>query len=447
MSTITSIIARQIFDSRGNPTVECDVHTTDGMFRAAVPSGASTGVYEALELRDGVKADYMGKGVSKAVINVKTIIGPALIGMNPADQKAIDTKMVEELDGTTNEWGWCKAKLGANAILAVSMAVCKAGAAAKKVPLYVHIAELAGNPTDSMYLPVPAFNIINGGSHAGNKLAMQEFMILPVGASSFTEAMKMGTEVYHNLKKVIEAKYGQDACNVGDEGGFAPNILATDDGLMLVVEAIEKAGYTGKVFIGMDVAASEFYTKDKMYDLDFKTEGDAKDKSQTITGEALMALYAKMTVDFPVISIEDPFDQDDFPSYTMMTGAMSKCQIVGDDLLVTNPKRVQKAIDEKACNALLLKVNQIGSISESIEAVNMAKAAGWGVMTSHRSGETEDSFIADLAVGLATGQIKTGAPCRSERLAKYNQLLRIEEELGDRGKYTGADFRLPPLKR
>mmetsp|Transcript_31452 Transcript_31452/g.72323 ORF Transcript_31452/g.72323 Transcript_31452/m.72323 type:complete len:448 (-) Transcript_31452:298-1641(-) len=443
MSTITSIIARQIFDSRGNPTVECDVHTTDGMFRAAVPSGASTGVYEALELRDGVKADYMGKGVSKAVINVKTIIGPALIGMNPADQKAIDTKMVEELDGTTNEWGWCKAKLGANAILAVSMAVCKAGAAAKKVPLYVHIAELAGNPTDSMYLPVPAFNIINGGSHAGNKLAMQEFMILPVGASSFTEAMKMGTEVYHNLKKVIEAKYGQDACNVGDEGGFAPNILATDDGLMLVVEAIEKAGYTGKVFIGMDVAASEFYTKDKMYDLDFKTEGDAKDKSQTITGEALMALYAKMTVDFPVISIEDPFDQDDFPSYTMMTGAMSKCQIVGDDLLVTNPKRVQKAIDEKACNALLLKVNQIGSISESIEAVNMAKAAGWGVMTSHRSGETEDSFIADLAVGLATGQIKTGAPCRSERLAKYNQLLRIEEELGEKSVYVGADFRNP----
>mmetsp|Transcript_898 Transcript_898/g.2421 ORF Transcript_898/g.2421 Transcript_898/m.2421 type:complete len:448 (+) Transcript_898:77-1420(+) len=443
MSTITSIIARQIFDSRGNPTVECDVHTTDGMFRAAVPSGASTGVYEALELRDGVKADYMGKGVSKAVINVKTIIGPALIGMNPADQKAIDTKMVEELDGTTNEWGWCKAKLGANAILAVSMAVCKAGAAAKKVPLYVHIAELAGNPTDSMYLPVPAFNIINGGSHAGNKLAMQEFMILPVGASSFTEAMKMGTEVYHNLKKVIEAKYGQDACNVGDEGGFAPNILATDDGLMLVVEAIEKAGYTGKVFIGMDVAASEFYTKDKMYDLDFKTEGDAKDKSQTITGEALMALYAKMTVDFPVISIEDPFDQDDFPSYTMMTGAMSKCQIVGDDLLVTNPVRVKSAIEKKACNSLLLKVNQIGSITESIEAVRTAKRAGWSVMTSHRSGETEDSFIADLAVGLNTGQIKTGAPCRSERLAKYNQLLRIEEELGEKSVYVGADFRNP----
>jgi len=276
---------------------------------------------------------------------------------------------------------------------------------------------------------------------------MQEFMILPVGASSFTEAMKMGSEVYHNLKSVIKKKYGQDACNVGDEGGFAPNILANEEGLNLVVEAIEKAGYTGKVKIGMDVAASEFYTESKMYDLDFKTEGADKDLSQTISGEQLTAMYEKFCSDYPVISIEDPFDQDDFPAYAAMTAKLgAKCQVVGDDLLVTNPKRVQKAIDEKACNALLLKVNQIGSVSESIEAVGMAKAAGWGVMTSHRSGETEDSFIADLAVGLGTGQIKTGAPCRSERLAKYNQLLRIEEELGDKGKYTGEEFRLPKLK-
>jgi len=396
-----------------------------------------------------VKADYMGKGVKTAVENIKTIIGPALIGMDPSQQQVIDKKMVEEIDGTQNEWGWCKKKVGANAILAVSMAVCKAGAAAMKMPLYKHIAVLAGNSTEEMFLPVPAFNIINGGSHAGNKLAMQEFMILPVGATSFTESMKMGSEVYHHLKKVISTKYGQDACNVGDEGGFAPNILANEEGLNLVVEAIEKAGYTGKVKIGMDVAASEFYTAEKMYDLDFKTEGDAKDKSQTISGDKLTEMYQSFCDKYPVISIEDPFDQDDFPSYGKMTALLGKtCQVVGDDLLVTNPKRVQKAIDEKACNALLLKVNQIGSISESIEAVNMAKAAGWGVMTSHRSGETEDSFIADLAVGLGTGQIKTGAPCRSERLAKYNQLLRIEEELGASGKYTGEEhFRLPPLKK
>merc|ERR1719293_213269 len=287
----------------------------------------------------------------------------------------------------------------------------------------------------------------NGGSHAGNKLAMQEFMILPVGASSFTQAMKMGSEVYHNLKSVIAKKYGQDACNVGDEGGFAPNILENKEGLDLVVEAIEKAGYTGKVKLGMDVAASEFWKDaEKVYDLDFKTENN--DKSQCKTGEELLGMYKDFVTNYPMISIEDPFDQDDFASYTMTTEAIGKeCQIVGDDLLVTNPTRVQKAIDDKACNALLLKVNQIGSVTESIEAVNMSKAAGWGVMTSHRSGETEDSFIADLAVGLGTGQIKTGAPCRSERLAKYNQLLRIEEELGAKGKYTGGEYRLPPLKK
>jgi len=446
--TIKAVKSRQIFDSRGNPTVEVDLLTAKGQtYRAAVPSGASTGVYEALELRDGDKALYMGKGVSKAVANVNNTIAPALVGMDPTQQKEIDDKMVKTLDGSKNEWGWSKSKLGANAILGVSMAVCKAGAASKGMPLYKHIAELAGNPTDKMYMPVPAFNVINGGSHAGNKLAMQEFMILPLGAKDFTEAMRMGSEVYHNLKSVIKSKYGQDACNVGDEGGFAPNILENKEGLDLLVSAIEKAGYTGKVKIGMDVAASEFWLAEKkVYDLDFKTENN--DGSQCKTGEELMKVYEEFVKDYPMVSIEDPFDQDDFDSYKAMTELLGeKCQVVGDDLLVTNPTRVQKAIDEKACNALLLKVNQIGSISESIEAVGMAKAAGWGVMTSHRSGETEDSFIADLAVGLKTGQIKTGAPCRSERLSKYNQLLRIEEELGPKAAiYAGNSFRLPPAE-
>jgi len=444
--TIKVCKGRQIFDSRGNPTVEVDILTVKGAtYRAAVPSGASTGVYEALEMRDGDKANYMGKGVDRASKNVTNTIGPALVGMDPIQQTEIDDKMVKVLDGSKNEWGWSKSKLGANAILGVSMAVCKAGAACKNLPLYKHIAELAGNPTDKMIMPVPAFNVINGGSHAGNKLAMQEFMILPTGAKTFTEAMKMGSETYHNLKAVIKDKYGQDACNVGDEGGFAPNILDNKEGLDLLVSAIEKAGYTDRVKIGMDVAASEFWLADKkVYDLDFKTASN--DGSQCKTGEELMEVYAGFIKDFPIVSIEDPFDQDDFPSYIAMTEKFGKdCQIVGDDLLVTNPTRVKKAIDEKACNALLLKVNQIGSITEAIEAVKMAQEAGWGVMTSHRSGETEDSFIADLAVGLKTGQIKTGAPCRSERLAKYNQLLRIEEELGDKAVYPGKSFRAPKL--
>jgi len=430
-AAITKVVGRQIFDSRGNPTVECDVHTHKGMFRAAVPSGASTGIYEAVELRDDDKSKYMGKGVSKAVAALNDVIAPALIGKDPTQQKELDDFMCKELDGTDN-----KGKLGANAILAVSMAVCKAGAGEKGVPLYQHIADVAGNT--KLVLPVPAFNIINGGSHAGNALAMQEFMILPVGASSFTEAMRMGGEVYHNLKSVIKAKYGQDACNVGDEGGFAPNIGSNEEGLKLVVEAIEKAGYTGKVKIGMDVAASEFMTEDKMYDLDFKNQPN--DGSQKKSGEEMIALYKSFCDEYPIISIEDPFDQDDFDNTKALTD-MGQCQVVGDDLLVTNPSRVKAAIEGKTCNALLLKVNQIGTISESIEAVRMSKEANWGVMASHRSGETEDSFIADLAVGLATGQIKTGAPCRSERLAKYNQLLRIEEELGENAVYAGAEYR------
>ncbi|WZN64221.1 enolase [Chloropicon roscoffensis] len=428
---ITKVTGRQIFDSRGNPTVECEVSTHKGTFRAAVPSGASTGIYEAVELRDGDTSAYMGKGVTKAVQNINEVIGPALVGKDPTKQREIDDFMIKELDGTDN-----KGKLGANAILAVSMAVCKAGAAQKEIPLYKHLSELAGNT--KLVLPVPAFNIINGGSHAGNALAMQEFMVLPTGASSFTEAMKMGNEVYHNLKSVIKAKYGQDACNVGDEGGFAPNIASNIEGLDLIKEAIEKAGYTGKMKIGMDVAASEFYTEDKKYDLNFKVQPN--DGSQKKSGEEMVAFYEEICKDYPIISIEDPFDQDDFEHTGILTGK-DMCQVVGDDLLVTNPKRVKTAIEQKACNALLLKVNQIGSISESIDAVGMSKDAGWGVMASHRSGETEDTFIADLAVGLATGQIKTGAPCRSERLAKYNQLLRIEEELGEDAVYAGENYR------
>jgi enolase len=409
--------------------------TQHGLFRAAVPSGASTGIYEAIELRDNIKTEYLGKGVRTAVKNVNEIIAPKIVGKDVTKQEELD-KFLLELDGTDN-----KGKLGANAILGVSLAACKAGAAAKGVPLYRHIADLAGNK--EILLPVPAFNVINGGSHAGNKLAMQEFMILPIGANSFTEAMKMGTEVYHNLKNIIKDKYGQDATNVGDEGGFAPNIQENKEGLELLKAAIAKAGYTDKVKIGMDVAASEFF-KDGKYDLDFKTKNN--DGKHVKSGEELIALYKDFVHEFPVVSIEDPFDQDDWETYTKLTADIGKdIQIVGDDLLVTNPKRIKEAIEKKACNALLLKVNQIGSVSESIEAWRLAHNAGWGVMVSHRSGETEDTFIADLVVGLGTGEIKTGAPCRSGRLAKYNQILRIEEELGSAAKYAGSSFRYPKV--
>jgi len=434
MSGVSKIHARQIFDSRGNPTVEVDLHTPKGLFRAAVPSGASTGIHEALELRDKDATKYLGKGVSTAVSNINNIIAPALIEKNidVTQQTSVDQIMFD-LDGTEN-----KSKLGANAILAVSLAVCKAGAAQKGVPLYQHIADLAGNK--KVILPVPAFNVINGGSHAGNKLAMQEFMILPTGAANFTEAMRIGAEVYHNLKSVIKKKYGQDATNVGDEGGFAPNIQDNREGLELLKEAIAKAGYTDKVDIGMDVAASEFYIDGK-YDLDFKTK-EGKDTSKILTGAQLADLYTSFTENYPIVSMEDVFDQDDWESWSAFN-AKTSCQIVGDDLTVTNPKRMKTAIEKKACNALLLKVNQIGSVTESIEACKLAQSSGWGVMVSHRSGETEDTFIADLVVGLCAGQIKTGAPCRSERLAKYNQILRIEEELGANAVYAGKKFRHP----
>jgi enolase len=441
--TIKFIRAREIFDSRGNPTVEVDLCTETALFRAAVPSGASTGIYEALEMRDDDKGRLLGKGVLKAVANVNKIIGPKLMGMDVTQQAKIDKLMVEELDGTTNQWGWCKSKLGANAILAVSMAVCRAGAAASEVPLYQYIAMLSGKPTDKFVMPCPAFNVINGGSHAGNRLACQEFMILPVGASSFMDAMIIGAEVYHKLKGCIKKKYGQDACNVGDEGGFAPSVQDNDEALDILMDAIKQSGHEAKVKIGTDVAASEFYSAEtKKYDLDFKNPQSA-DSMKKSTPE-LIEYYKGWLAKYPLVSIEDPFDQDDWEAYTQFMVAVGKdVQIVGDDLLVTNPKRIQKGLDVKACNALLLKVNQIGSISESIEAATMSQKAGWGVMVSHRSGETADSFIADLVVGLRTGQIKTGAPCRSERLAKYNQLIRIEEELGPMCTFAGTSFRSP----
>jgi enolase len=430
MAIINKINAREVLDSRGNPTVEVDVHTDDGLFRAMVPSGASTGIYEAHELRDGGDR-YMGKGVLQAVKNVNEIIAPAIIGKNPINQEEIDSILLK-IDGTEN-----KTKLGANAILGVSIAVCKAGAAAKKMNWYQHIADLSGN--DEFVLPVPSFNVINGGKHAGNKLAMQEFMILPTGAESFREALLMGAETYHHLKKVIKEKYGLDACNVGDEGGFAPNIQDNKEGLELLKEAIERAGYTGKIQIGMDCAASEFF-KEGNYDLDFKSSEN--DGSQVVTGDALLDIYKGFCNEYPIVSIEDPFDQDDWEHYAKMTFELGeKVQIVGDDLLVTNPKRIAVAVEKKACNALLLKVNQIGSVTEAIKACKDAQGAGWGVMVSHRSGETEDPFIADLVVGLKAGEIKSGAPCRSERLSKYNQLLRIEEELGERCRYAGSGFR------
>merc|ERR1712072_1311512 len=364
-----------------------------------------------------------GKGCLTAVKNINETIAPKLVGLDPTKQTEIDKMMVETLDGSQNEWGWSKAKLGANAILAVSMAVARAGAASKSMPLYKYIAELAGKPTDKYVMPVPSFNVINGGSHAGNRLACQEFMILPVGASSFKEAMQIGAEVYHNLKAVTKKKYGQDACNVGDEGGFAIPVQDNNEALDVLMEAIEKAGHKEKVKLGTDVAASEFWEADnKKYNLDFKNENAAPEMKRT--GEELIAYYEDWINNYPFVSIEDPFDQDDWEAYTAIQEKMGdKIQIVGDDLLVTNPKRIAAAIEKKACK--------------------LSQEQGWGVMVSHRSGETEDTFIADLVVGLRTGQIKTGSTCRSERLAKYNQLLRIEEELGADASYAGASFRKP----
>lgn len=431
--SIKNVYARMIFDSRGFPTIEVDLITDLGLFRAAVPSGASTGAHEALELRDEAPEMYHGKGVSKAIANVNDYLAPELIkcSLDVTQQTAIDD-LLARLDGTEN-----KSKYGANALLGISLAVCKAGAAKRGLPLYRHIADLAGNK--NIILPVPAFNVVNGGSHAGNKLAIQEFMILPTGANSFAEAMRMGSETYHHLKQLLKDKYGGDATNVGDEGGFAPNTGNAKDILNLIKNAITKAGYTGRIEIGLDVAASEFF-KNGLYDMDFKNP--KSNKKDWLNPDKLGNLYKDYLKDNPIVSIEDPFDQDDWDNWAKFTTANS-IQVVGDDLTVTNPERIQTAIDKQACNCLLLKVNQIGTVTEAIKSHLLAKANGWGTMVSHRSGETEDCFIADLVVGLSNGQIKSGAPCRSERLAKYNQILRIEEELGVNAKFAGKSFRKP----
>ena len=415
MSIIINIHARQIFDSRGNPTVEVDVTTENGvMGRAAVPSGASTGEHEAVELRDGGK-DYMGKGVSKAVENVNTTLAEELLGYSVFDQNIIDQVMIE-LDGTPN-----KSKLGANAILGVSMAVAKAAANELNMPLYRYLGGVSANT-----LPLPMMNIINGGSHSDAPIAFQEFMIMPVKAENFTQALKMGTEIFHNLKKVLHDRGLSTA--VGDEGGFAPTLDGTEDALETILLAINKAGYKGgdDVMIALDCAAAEFYVNGK-YDYT-KFEGDnGKVRSSEEQADYLAELASK----YPIISIEDGMDENDWKGWKYLTDKIGdKVQLVGDDLFVTNVERLGRGIKEGIGNSILIKLNQIGTITETIAAVNMAKNAGYTSVMSHRSGETEDSIIADLAVALNTGQIKTGSASRSDRMAKYNQLLRIEEELG-----------------
>lgn len=424
---ITGIVAREILDSRGNPTVEVEVYTPFAMGRAAVPSGASTGTHEALELRDGGKR-FHGKGVRRAVENVNKIIAPELVGMDVTLQRDIDMLMLE-LDGTEN-----KSNLGANAILGVSLAVAKAAANTLGLPLYRYI-----GGTNAYVMPVPMSNVINGGVHAGNELDFQEFMIMPVGADSFREGIMWVSETYHVLKSVIAKKYGKDAVNVGDEGGFAPPLKEPHEPLDLLITAIEEAGYKpgDEIAFAMDPASSEFYHPDI---------GKYVVNGKEYTSEELLEVYRELVSSYPVVSIEDPFHEEDWDGFVLITRELgSKIQIVGDDIFVTNPKRIRKAIELGAANALLLKVNQIGTLSEAIDAAYTSFRAGYGVVVSHRSGETEDATIADLAVALNAGQIKTGAPARSDRNAKYNQLIRIEEELEGVALYPGRKFRNPFL--
>jgi enolase len=421
---IEGISALEVLDSRGNPTVEVEVTLADGSWgRAAVPSGASTGVHEALELRDGDKKRYLGKGVSQAVANVNGVIADELFGWDASEQKAIDTALLT-LDGTPN-----KSKLGANAILGVSLAVAKAAANSLGLPLYRYLGGVYAH-----VLPVPMMNILNGGAHtAWQSTDMQEFMVMPFGAPTFTEGVRWGAEIYHALKSVLKGK-GYSTL-VGDEGGYAPALKTNGEAIEVILEAIDKAGFKAgrgqDVAIALDPAASELYEEDsKTYNL--RKEG------KKLTGEQMVEFWAKWVKDYPIVSIEDGLAQDDWASWKLLMQTVGdKCQIVGDDLLVTNPERVRKAIKENAANALLVKVNQIGSLTETIEAVDECQRAGWRAVTSHRSGETEDATIADIAVALNTGQIKTGAPARSDRVAKYNQLIRIEAELGDTAKYAG----------
>ncbi len=418
---ITKIKSRWILDSRGNPTVESDVYAGEIYARAAVPSGASTGILEALELRDGGNA-FLGKHVTKAVSNVNEVLGKKLLGFDVREQTKLDEKMMA-IDGTDN-----KSNLGANAILSVSLASAKLGAKLSQQPLFEYLNLLTyNNKRENYLLPLPCCNIINGGEHAGNNLAIQEFMVLPIGANSFSNAIQNVAEVYQTLKKLLKQKYGPSAINVGDEGGFAPNLASTSEAVDIIIEAIEAAGFLmGADFVlGMDAAASEFY-EDGFYNIDGKK----------LTSDELLEYYLDLLRDYPFKSIEDPFDEKDFRSFSKLTAKIdSSVQVVDDDLTVTNMNILKKAIEEKAGNALLLKVNQIGSLTEAINAAKMAFDNGFNVMVSHRSGETEDSFIADLAVGLGTGQMKTGATARSDRNCKYNQLLRIEEFLGSKAVY------------
>ena len=423
MSSIIEVYGREVLDSRGNPTVEVEVYTAAGGFgRAIVPSGASTGAYEAIELRDG-GSRYMGKGVEDVVVHVNEIIAPEIIDYDVLDQLGIDEALLE-LDGTEN-----KAKLGANAILGVSLAAAKAAADEQGLPLYQYIGGVGART-----LPVPMMNILNGGEHADNNVDIQEFMIMPVGAENFKEGLRMGAEVYHHLKKVIKSK--GLSTGVGDEGGFAPDLKSNEEALELIVEAVKEAGLTPgeDIVFALDVAASEMYDADKNI---YVLKGEGKEYS----ADEMVAWYEDLAARFPIKSIEDGLDEDDWEGWKMLTDRLGdKLQLVGDDLFVTNVKRLKRGIEEGVGNSILIKLNQIGSLSETIDAVNMAHRASMTAVISHRSGETEDATIADLAVALNTGQIKTGAPARTDRVAKYNQLLRIEDELGDLARYEGKDL-------
>ena len=423
MSYIAKVHARQILDSRGNPTVEVEVFTSNGvMGRAAVPSGASTGIHEAVELRDGDEGFYLGKGVIKAVNNVNTVLNEALEGQYIFDQAALDNYM-RSLDGTMN-----KSKLGANAILGVSLAIAKAAAQESGMPLYRYVGGVGANT-----LPVPMINILNGGSHADNKIDIQEFMVMPFGAETFSQGLQMGTEIFHTLKGVLKKK-GQST-NVGDEGGFAPNLGSNEEAIEVVLEAIEKAGYKPgeDVYIALDAASSEFFKEGKYV---FDSTGDVRTSSE------MVSFWKEWTAKYPIVSIEDCLAEDDWAGWKELTDAIGKkVQIVGDDLFVTNTQRLAQGIEQGIANSILIKVNQIGTLSETIDAVNMATRNSYTSVMSHRSGETEDSMIADLAVALNTGQIKTGSASRSDRIAKYNQLFRIEEELGAMAYYPGKRFK------
>jgi enolase len=425
MFKISSIKGREILDSRGNPTVEVDVSTKNGIFRAMTPSGASAGKHEALELRDKDMNRYLGKGTKKAVENINKKIAPKLIGMDCRQQEIIDNIMLK-LDGTEN-----KDKLGANAILPISMAVTKAAAAAKQIPLYAYIGELFG--VSPYKIPVPMCNVINGGKHAGQENSLQEHMLMPTGATNFTEGIQMISESYHYLAKLLKKKLGSSGILIGDEGGFAPaKITNVDDRLEIMLQAVENAGYNDLMKIALDPASSEFFYN-----------GTYKIGKKSFSGGEMVDFYVNLCKKYPIISIEDGLGEDDWSSWIEMTKKLgSTIQIVGDDLFVTNTKRIHKGIEKKAANSVLIKLNQIGTVTETLNAIKMAQDEGWTTVVSHRSGETEDNFIADLAVGTSAGQIKTGAPARSDRTAKYNQLIRIEEELGEKAEYPGIDFRV-----